>query len=73
MFKSISALKNALKQIKNISDDDIQQTVLSETNHITELMFVNKNNQEVLGYATITYQGIRPGYGKVFDTTARFA
>lgn len=73
MFNTIEALINAIKHINTIGDDQIEKVILSSSSSIEERMYINKKTKQVLGYATISYQGMRPGYGKVWTTTARLA
>ena len=73
MFNTIEALLNAIKHINAISYDQIERVILSNSSSIQEVMYINKQTKQVLGYATFNYQGMRPGYGKVWTTTARLA
>lgn len=70
MFKSIKALMSALVQTKQVLQDNVEKVSLGDG----EWMIVDKTNPKVpLGYATVTYLGIFPGYGKKYDCYARYA
>lgn len=73
MFNTIEALLNAIKHINAIGDDQIEKVILFSNPNFEERMYLNKQTKQVLGYATISYQGMRPGYGKVWTTNARLA
>jgi hypothetical protein len=74
MFNSIAALKKAIEVTNGISQDQIVKIELDSNSRSADYMFVSKDAPSVpLGYATVTYEGIQPGRGKVFSTYARFA
>ena len=70
MFKSTEALINALVATQKVTKENVQKISLGDG----EWMIVDKTNPTVaLGYSTVTYLGIFPGFGKKFSCDARFA
>ncbi len=68
MFKSTTALKNFIALSRRVDAETLYYVNLANG----EKVLVSKDNPSVpLGFATITYQGIVPGRGKVFDVYAR--
>lgn len=71
MFKSAKALIAALVQTEQVLEGNVEKISLNQKG---EWMIVDKTNPKVaLGYVTITYLGVFPGYGKKYDCYARYA
>lgn len=72
MFSSVAALKSFLEKTQGIPQDRIETVDLDSTSRVTERMLVDKENPSVpVGFVTVTYQGIVPGRGKVWNVDAR--
>lgn len=72
MFKSKASLKSALVQCELVTEENLKEVELSRDSQLTEYMYVDQTNPTVpLGYATVTYMGIVPGHGRMWDTVAR--
>lgn len=68
MFKSTTALKNFVAMTSKVEAETLYYVDLANG----EKVLVSKDNPSVpLGFVTVTYQGIVPGRGKVFDVYAR--